>query len=151
MLQITFLFFMSLTTEGGRKSWKAFSVFFFSSSSSFTFSTTSLAKTLEYFLLWWPMWYDYIPDDREGILDKEVEADGHKADEGENGNTSNFLLVCCVQLLLFNLKFQLWFECFRTISSYGANRESFLGCQRFVNLKWIIEERLRYRYIHLAK
>ena len=31
---------MSLTTETGRKSWNAFSVFFFSSSSSVTFSIT---------------------------------------------------------------------------------------------------------------
>ena len=45
-IPLTLLFFRSLTTEGGKKSWKAFSVFFFSSSSSSTFSTTSLANTL---------------------------------------------------------------------------------------------------------
>ena len=36
---------MSLTMVSGRKSWKAFSVFIFSWSSSWTFSITSFAKT----------------------------------------------------------------------------------------------------------
>ena len=45
ILHLTFLLFMSRTTEVGRKSWKAFSVFIFSASSSPTFSMTSWAKT----------------------------------------------------------------------------------------------------------
>ena len=55
------------------------------------------------------MWQVCGPDDREGIFDKEVEDDGHKADKGENGNASNFLLVCCVQLFLSHFPWAIFF------------------------------------------
>ena len=45
LLWRTFFSLMSLTMVSGRKSWKAFSVFIFSWSSSCTFSITSLANT----------------------------------------------------------------------------------------------------------
>ena len=43
---------MSLTMVSGRKSWKAFSVFIFSWSSSCTFSITSFANTWEFVKVW---------------------------------------------------------------------------------------------------